>query len=401
MQLCDRPQISVLMPMRNAEAFVRSAVRSVLSQKGVNLELIVVDDGSTDGSAAAVGGIGDPRVRVIDGPRRGIAAALNTALAAARGAVVARCDADDLYPPGRLREQLDWLDRHPDFAAVCGTFTTISRRGLLVAELHCGRRAQEITAELASGTVRTHFATFATRTQVLRRLGGCREFFVTGEDVDLMLRLGEAARVGYEPIPRYYYRLHDASITHTRDQVLQAFYDATARRFQTQRLSGRPDDLERGHPPAPPAPTPSADSAAALQIRALLMGTAWANHEHGHKLPALAAGLRLVMLQPMRLRMWKNLLALLLKRAGTRVDDTGDTCGIDGPAAGAVRPPAADRQQDGAAAGNGDVDGGGDGERSSSRPPRTTASLPAPSARPTPSSNKLTPLAPPGTSATR
>src|SRR5205814_7748320 len=93
------PLISVIIPMRNAERYVRAAVESVLAQKDVELEVIVVDDGSTDGSAEVVRGIGDARVRIIPGPQKGISASFNAGLAEARGELLARCDADDLYPP--------------------------------------------------------------------------------------------------------------------------------------------------------------------------------------------------------------------------------------------------------------------------------------------------------------
>ena len=69
--------ISVIMPARNAEKFIRPAIDSILSQDIDDLELIVVDDGSTDRTARLAGGTGDPRVRVIPGPRQGLSAAMN------------------------------------------------------------------------------------------------------------------------------------------------------------------------------------------------------------------------------------------------------------------------------------------------------------------------------------
>src|SRR3954471_10442870 len=90
------PLISVIIPMKNAEAYVRAATESVLAQRDVELETIVVDDGSSDRSADVVRGIGDPRVRVVPGPQKGISAAFNAGLSVAKGEFLARCDADDL-----------------------------------------------------------------------------------------------------------------------------------------------------------------------------------------------------------------------------------------------------------------------------------------------------------------
>src|SRR3954464_297408 len=208
------PQVSVIIPVRNARPYVEAAVQSVFAQAGVDLEVVVVDDGSTDGSAALVRDLADRRIRIIPGPRQGISAAMNAGLAAARAEYVCRCDADDLYPPGRLVRQAAWLAEHPDFAAVCGSFSTIAAAGWPVADLYCGAKAEEVTEELRAGKTRTHLCTYLARTEAVRKAGGFRPWFVTAEDIDLQLRLGGVGRVWYDPEKAYAYRLHDASITH-------------------------------------------------------------------------------------------------------------------------------------------------------------------------------------------
>src|SRR6476659_1485290 len=115
--------VSVIMPLKNAQPYVERAIRSVLSQQGLkDLELIVVDDHSTDGSGDVVRQIEDERVRLVTSPGDGIAAAINHGLQLAGGQYVARCDADDIYPPRRLEQQVRWLRDHPDLGAVCGSF---------------------------------------------------------------------------------------------------------------------------------------------------------------------------------------------------------------------------------------------------------------------------------------
>lgn len=102
----DKPlqDISVVVPARNAVATLAETLRSILAQDRL-AEIIVVDDGSTDGTAGVAAGTGDRRIRVIPGPRTGIADALNAGLFAATGRYVARCDADDIFLPGRLHRQ--------------------------------------------------------------------------------------------------------------------------------------------------------------------------------------------------------------------------------------------------------------------------------------------------------
>ena len=307
--------ISVLMPMRNAERYVRAAAESVLAQEGVELELIVVDDHSTDGSVSVVRAIQDPRIRIVSSPERGVAAAYNAGLAAARGNLFTRCDADDLYPPDRLRWQVAWLAAHPEFGAVCGRNASMTEQGKMVCQGRAGDAAEEITQELRNGITRTHGCTFAIRTQVVRQVGGCRGFFVTSSDVDLILRVGEACRVWYDPRVCYYYRLHDESITHSQSSTLRLFYESTARRFCAQRQATGLDDLQRGCPPEAPREGLGPPSHAADQIQGILTGEAWREHAAGHRFRAVLTGVRTCLARPSQLRRWRHVLALLLKRA--------------------------------------------------------------------------------------
>lgn len=311
--------VTVLMPMRNAEPYVQEALGSVLGPPGpgFELEVVVIDDGSTDGSRPAVVALGGTalaggRVRVIDGPRCGVSAALNAGLAAARGEVVMRCDADDLYEPGRIGRQAAWLAEHGEFGAVCGRFSTMTRRGAFIASLNSGGQEEEITGELRRAVTRTSLCTFAMRTEVVRRIGGFREYFVTGEDIDLQLRLGEACRVWYLPSDEYIYRLHEASITHTQPNSARDFFERTARTFQVQRQERGRDDLELGHPPEPPRCRDAA-SPAARQVQGMLVGRAWQEHRLGHQRQALWTGMRACAARPWSAAGWWQLALLAIK----------------------------------------------------------------------------------------
>jgi len=109
------PAISVLMPVHNAATTLPGAVQSILDQTEADWELLAVDDGSTDGSEEILRDCArrDARVRVLAGPHRGVVHALNRGLAAARGRLIARMDADDLCAPERLARQRSYLDAHP------------------------------------------------------------------------------------------------------------------------------------------------------------------------------------------------------------------------------------------------------------------------------------------------
>lgn len=111
-----RPRVSVLLPVYNEERFLEQAVESILRQTEPSFELILVDDGSTDGSRVQLERLAaaDRRIKLIHQPHEGIVAALNRGMREASGRYVARMDADDLAHPERLRLQAGYLDLHPD-----------------------------------------------------------------------------------------------------------------------------------------------------------------------------------------------------------------------------------------------------------------------------------------------
>jgi glycosyltransferase involved in cell wall biosynthesis len=192
------PEVSVLLPCRDAEDTIAEALESVLAEHDVALELIVVDDGSRDQSAEVTAAIaaGDPRVRMVRTPRVGIGRALQTAVQAARAPLLARMDADDVSLPGRLRAQLTALRANPALAAI-GTrveaFPEYAvaegmrrylcwQNGLLAPEDH--RRQLFVESPLCHPSV-------MLRADALAKVGGYRDGPFP-EDYDLWLRLDAA-----------------------------------------------------------------------------------------------------------------------------------------------------------------------------------------------------------------
>ena len=309
------PLISVIMPMKNAEPYVREAAESVLKQDGVDFELVVVEDGSTDRSVEVIKALGDARVRMIPGPRKGIAAAFNAGLAGARGELIARCDADDLFPPARLAWQVEFLEKHRDFGAVCGSFTMMTQKGKILGERKSYGGGAEVTDELRRGRGRSHMSAYSFRKEPLQRLGGCRPCFIMAEDVDLQLRLSEVTRIWYEPRSAYLYRLHDSSITHVQKAAERSFFEGCALEFQRQRQTraDRRDDLDLGHPPPMPPMPNSAPLTVKQQIQQLLLGQAWAAHGAGFKGEGLSLAFRAWLTDPLRLAALKSVVALAVK----------------------------------------------------------------------------------------
>lgn len=116
------PTVSVIIPVRNGERFVEQAISSVLAQTFTRFRMVVVDDGSTDGSAGVASGVVDPRVQVIQQYHCGAAAARNLGVRVSDGELVGFLDADDLWVKEKLEWQVAALARHPGIGMVFGHY---------------------------------------------------------------------------------------------------------------------------------------------------------------------------------------------------------------------------------------------------------------------------------------
>lgn len=123
-----KPAISVCMPMYNASAYLHECIDSILCQTFADFELLVVDDGSEDGSIAVVESYTDPRIRLIRN-KHDFIASLNLLLQEARGKYIARMDADDVMMPDRLEKQFNYMEEHPDVDILGGAILCFGNSG--------------------------------------------------------------------------------------------------------------------------------------------------------------------------------------------------------------------------------------------------------------------------------
>jgi len=305
--------VSILIPMRNAAAYIEATIQSLLPQSFTDFEIIVVNDGSNDNSQVLVESFNDPRIKIFQGECKGISAALNLALSYAQGDYVCRCDADDLYPVDRLQVQVDWLKVNPEHTAVAGKFSSMDEKGEVIAEFKTGDVACDLTAELLAAKTRTHLGTFLIKHTALKYLNGFREYFVTAEDIDMQLRLAQFGSVGYMPENMYFYRIHNSSITHVQSSNKREFYENIAREFLVQRLCTGQDLLEQGTAPSPPQVDNKATDSID-QLVGYLLGEAWRLHAGGQKKRAIFMGFRACKKRSMDWRVWRSFLMLWVKR---------------------------------------------------------------------------------------
>lgn len=187
--------ISAIVTVYNRAGMVTAALASLDLDGPNRLEIIVVDDGSTDGSQQVVGGMDDNRIRLIRHDRnRGIPAARNTGLEAAEGDYIAWLDSDDLARPGRLDSQIRFLDAHPEIAMIGASAGRITRDGRARRGARVPLMAHEdICAQLL---FRSAFqqSSIIGRAAILKAYP-YREAFPVCEDVDMFVRLTADHRV--------------------------------------------------------------------------------------------------------------------------------------------------------------------------------------------------------------
>jgi glycosyltransferase involved in cell wall biosynthesis len=188
------PRVSVIIPTYNRAEMVREAVASVLAQTCRDFEVVVVDDASTDGTAAALAEYAE--VQVLRHPRRrGVAAARNTGIQAARGEWLAFLDSDDLWLPEKLARQMAYLQARPGLW-LCQTDETWVRRGARVNKPWSHRKmAGRIFLPSLARCVVSPSAVILHR-RLIEAHGGFDETLPAAEDYDLWLRLSWRYEVG-------------------------------------------------------------------------------------------------------------------------------------------------------------------------------------------------------------
>ena len=191
------PDITVLLPVYNGEKFIAEAVTSILDQSYANFELLVMDDGSTDGTPQVleVLAAADARVRIHRRENRGLITTLNEGLAMCSTELVARMDADDRAMPERLQLQKTFMDRHAHIA-VCGTGMEMYESGRVVKP-RCGA---PFDIMCLFGSPLAH-PTVMYRRSVVLGLGGYAADMPAGEDYDLWCRIA-AAGYGMDNLPQ-------------------------------------------------------------------------------------------------------------------------------------------------------------------------------------------------------
>lgn len=201
------------MPAYNAGKYIAEAISSVLGQTFPDFELLIVDDGSSDNTLGVIHDFTDSRIRLLVQENKGIALALNAGLKAARGAYIARFDADDVCFPERLARQVLFLDGHPAYLVAGSDAEYISENGEHLFDFRCkGHSHREILDQLYRHCPFIHSAVMYRKESILR-LGGYPAYAHNFEDYLLWVQLLKWGKCCNLPEPLIKVRINPASVT--------------------------------------------------------------------------------------------------------------------------------------------------------------------------------------------
>lgn len=238
------PPVSVIMSVWNADPYLDESINSIRQQSFGDFEFIIVDDGSTDGTAdrLAYHASVDPRLKILSQANRGLVPSLNRALEASSGRLIARMDGDDISAPGRLARQLEMFEQMPDVIAIGTAYEEIDAQGNHIRHTCPPLSAAAIRTTLERMNCMAH-PTVMMRRDAVVQVGAYRRAFLHCEDYDLWLRLTEIGDLINLPDVLLKYRIYSGKRTakFTQQQTLS---EMGARAAAAKRRAGLADPVD-------------------------------------------------------------------------------------------------------------------------------------------------------------
>ena len=210
------PRVTVLTTVYNGARYLDEAVDSILAEEFTDFEYVIVDDGSTDGTAAILARAAsrDPRIIVLrNETNRGIAASANRGLAVARGEYIARIDCDDISMPGRFRREVATLDAHPEVVLVSMNYESISADGVVLARSYRDHPSIVVEYLLNFSNALGGHSQVMFRRSTVEAVGGYDETCAAALDSDLWSRMVRHGRIVVLPEIGMRYRVHEESVS--------------------------------------------------------------------------------------------------------------------------------------------------------------------------------------------
>ena len=244
--------IAVILPVYNAEPYLRSALNSILRQTYKEFRLCIIDDGSTDQSRKIIEDFSsqDSRIMFVSRENRGLVNTLNELAAMTPSKFLIRMDADDICEPNRFSELIAFMRANEDCVA-CGSEVLLidpaGRPLRIMGEIESHEKIDAAHLSGVGGAI-IHPASIL-RTSIFNEIGGYREEYAHAEDMDLFLRLGELGRLANLPSILLHYRQHFTSIGYScraqqRRSTYSAIQDAYRRRNINKDVAYEAEDVK-------------------------------------------------------------------------------------------------------------------------------------------------------------
>ena len=216
------PQVSVILPVYNAQSYLRESIDSILNQSFSDFELIIINDGSTDGSLEIIKSYSDDRIVLINQDNAGLPISLNRAIQIAKGQFLARQDADDISQPSRLEEQVTYLLSHPECGLLGSWADILVENALTDRGLHHPHLNGDIQIKLLFFNCFVH-SSVMIRKSALEKSGLYPEdpSKFPPEDYDLWLRIAKYHEVANIPKSLLQYRELPNSISRSKLEIMQ------------------------------------------------------------------------------------------------------------------------------------------------------------------------------------
>ncbi|MBT5828641.1 MAG: glycosyltransferase [Candidatus Latescibacteria bacterium] len=213
------PELTVLMAVYNAEAYLREAIESILDQTFTDFEFLIINDGSTDASKAIISKYKDPRIHLVNNAQNmGLTSSLNRGLALTTTPLIARQDADDISHPHRLEKQVDFLNKHSNIALVGSQGYNFYTTGKKKEFMYRALEDLSIRWEFLFYNSFIHTAVMFRRDTMYTELGGYDETVNYCQDYELWSRCMRKYEVANLPDALIHRRIHDASMTSTMQE---------------------------------------------------------------------------------------------------------------------------------------------------------------------------------------
>jgi cellulose synthase/poly-beta-1,6-N-acetylglucosamine synthase-like glycosyltransferase len=239
-QAIASPKVSIVIPAYNAMTYLPDTLASVFQQTFSDFEVLLVDDGSTDSIQTWVAQtVSDRRVRLISQPNQGLSAARNTGITHSQSEYIAFLDADDLWHPTKLAQQVQWLDAHPTVGLIYNQTAQIDSAGTPTGRVLGSEIAGNILPQMLQRNIIDCPSSVLVRRQCFDRVGLFDRTLRSVEDWDMWIRIAAIYPVAVICKPLVYYRQHPSNMSKNW-RVMEQSFD----RVITNAFASAPPELQ-------------------------------------------------------------------------------------------------------------------------------------------------------------